>query len=90
MPELYVNAREINQMFMALLRRAFESLPRHTGGVTVSARLEADAVLVEVSDNGAGMDGPTQRALFDVTLRNESGRVAADSVRSPETRAAKH
>jgi signal transduction histidine kinase len=77
LPELYVNAREVNQMFMTLLRSAFEALPERSGLVAISSRLEEDTVLIEISDNGEGMDEETQRALFDVTLRSHGSRVAA-------------
>ncbi len=77
LPELYVNAREVNQMFMTLLRSAFEALPERSGLVAISTRSEEDAVLIEISDNGDGMDEETQRALFDVTLRRHGRRVAA-------------
>lgn len=78
LPELYVNARDVNQMFMTLLRRAFETLPERSGLVAISTRSEEDAVLIEISDNGDGMDEETQRTLFDVTLRSHGSRVAAD------------
>jgi signal transduction histidine kinase len=78
LPELFVRAREINQMLMALLRRALESDPEHAGEVRVEAESAGDAVVVRISDAGPGIEEATRRQLFDVNLRSQGRRVAAD------------
>ena len=76
LPELHVNARAVKQLFMTLLQNAFEALGGE-GQVTVRTASSGDAIVTTISDTGRGMDEETQQALFDVTLRNRTGRVAA-------------
>jgi len=50
------DARQTEQMFMNLLQNAVQAMQDKGGGtVTVSARTEADRVIVEVRDTGVGI-----------------------------------
>lgn len=78
LPLLDVRAREVNLMLVALIRRAFESLPDGAGEVSIRAQSAGDSVVICISDTGPGLDETTRRSLFDVTLRRHGPRIAAD------------
>jgi signal transduction histidine kinase len=76
LPELYLQAREMSEVLMTILRNAFEA---NGGGGTVVIRTEFqdDEVLLTVSDTGGGIPSDQLAALFDVTVRSKGGRMAA-------------
>lgn len=78
LPEIFVRAREVNQMLMALVRHALSALPEDRGQVSIQAKSLDEAVVIEISDTGPGLDETTQRGLFDVSLRRAGQRVEAD------------
>jgi len=71
------DARQTEQMFMNLLQNAIQSMQDKGGGaVTVTARVEADRVVVEVRDVGAGIrneDKPKMFTPFFTTKEHGTG-----------------
>ncbi|MCE5193332.1 MAG: ATP-binding protein [Candidatus Cryosericum sp.] len=71
------DARQTEQMFMNLLQNAVQSMQDKGGGtVTVSARTEADRVIVEVRDTGVGIrdeDKPKMFTPFFTTKEHGTG-----------------
>lgn len=68
------DAKAISQVFMTILRNAFEA----TGGsgtVTVIARREGERVGVEISDTGRGMSEELVGRLFQVSPQTRGRRV---------------
>jgi signal transduction histidine kinase len=71
------DARQTEQMFVNLLQNAIQSMQDKNGGtVTVTARTEADRVIVEVRDVGAGIrneDRPKMFTPFFTTKEHGTG-----------------
>lgn len=71
LPEIVCMPALLNQVFHAIIENAVEAIPagKDGGTVTVSSRTEDSAgnrrVIVEVSDNGCGMDEKTMAKVFD-------------------------
>ena len=73
LPQATVNAVEIEQVILNLLRNSIDALSDHTSGqpgasdprVTISTRVvEVDAVEVSIADNGAGFSPETMTRAF--------------------------
>ncbi|MEZ6187222.1 MAG: ATP-binding protein [Planctomycetota bacterium] len=66
---LLVDATQLRQVVLNLLINAGQALGAGPGQVTVRCRQRADAagtqVLIEVQDDGPGMDADTQRRIFE-------------------------
>jgi signal transduction histidine kinase len=59
------DARQTEQMFMNLLQNAIQSMQGKSGGtVTVTARTEADRVIVDVRDVGTGIRAEDRSKMF--------------------------
>jgi signal transduction histidine kinase len=73
-PRVITDMREINQVFMTLLKNAGEAI-EDKGTVTVRTAIEDSRVLVEISDTGAGMDEATLNSLFTPSFSGRGARV---------------
>jgi len=71
------DARQTEQMFMNLLQNAIQSMQDKEGGtVTVTAKTEADRVIVEIRDVGVGIrneDRPKMFTPFFTTKEHGTG-----------------
>jgi signal transduction histidine kinase/PAS domain-containing protein len=60
------NSQKIEQVLVNLIVNAAQAIPDDRKGlITVSSSMDKDTVVVEVQDNGKGMDEKTQRQIFD-------------------------
>ncbi|MEA3267060.1 MAG: ATP-binding protein, partial [Candidatus Fermentibacteria bacterium] len=60
------NSQKIEQVLVNLIVNAAQSIPTDTKGlITVSSSMDRDTVVVQIEDNGKGMDEKTQRQIFD-------------------------
>ncbi len=73
-PPVLTNMREINQVFMTLLKNAGEAIADQ-GTVTVRTGLEGNRVLIEIADTGQGMDPASLTQVFETTFTGRGGRV---------------
>jgi signal transduction histidine kinase len=73
-PRVITDMREINQVFMTLLKNAGEAI-EDKGTVTVRTTMEDSRVLVEISDTGQGMDPETLNSLFTPSFTGRGARV---------------
>ncbi|MFO8183090.1 MAG: ATP-binding protein [Candidatus Aegiribacteria sp.] len=60
------NSQKIEQVFVNLIVNAAQSIPDDRKGlIQVRTGMEGDDVVIEVEDNGRGMDEKTQKQIFD-------------------------
>jgi signal transduction histidine kinase len=64
LPKLTVRGSELNQVWTNLLDNAIESLG-DTGTITIRTRRDGDCALVDVSDDGAGIEPEVCARVFD-------------------------
>ena len=71
------NSQKIEQVLVNLIVNASQAIPEDTKGlITVSSSMDKETVVVEIEDNGKGMDEKTQRQIFDpffTTKRSKGG-----------------
>ncbi len=69
LPPVAVNAPRLGQVFASLLVNAAQAMPLDrdaaAGRIRVAAFVEGDRVIVELEDNGIGMDEEVLRHIFD-------------------------
>ncbi len=66
LPHVVMDPGQLQQIFVNLVLNAAESFGgNQTPCITVRTALEEACVLIEVSDNGCGMDEETQKRIFD-------------------------
>lgn len=70
--EARVRRTRLSQVLLNLLRNAFQAL-RRDGQVRVFARTENDSVLLQVTDDGPGMDAATLARAFDPFFTTRRG-----------------
>jgi two-component system NtrC family sensor kinase len=73
-PKVLTDLREINQVFMTLLKNAGEAIADQ-GTVTVRTSLEKERVLIEIADTGQGMAADTLAQIFETTFTGSGGRI---------------
>ena len=66
-PEVWADPDQIRQVVLNLLQNAQQALATHDGAraITVRTRAAADRAVVEVSDNGPGIDDDVLPRIFD-------------------------
>jgi len=75
-PPVIVDAVQIQQVALNLIRNAMESMANHSGrqqGVLVSTRYESGNLFVEVMDSGAGVEEASKKELFDPFFTTKEG-----------------
>jgi signal transduction histidine kinase len=75
-PLITCNAAEINQVFMNLLRNAAAAI-KLKGTITIKTLLSEGKVLVEINDDGAGIQPDQVKKLFEPTFTKRDTRVKA-------------
>ena len=66
LPPLLMDPGQLEQVCANLILNAVEAIPGgRPGMVTIRTGFERDAVSIEVSDNGSGMDAETVKRIFD-------------------------
>ena len=75
-PRIACYPAELNQVFMALLRRAVHGMPGE-GTITIRTRPAEGSVDVEIADNGAGLSDAEIGELFDPHFQQGGSRVQA-------------
>ncbi len=64
-PEVEAVPEELHQVLTNLIQNALEAVaPQEDGQVTVTAELDGDEVVLQVRDNGPGMDAETRERVF--------------------------
>jgi signal transduction histidine kinase len=60
------NSQKIEQVLVNLIVNAAQAIPDDTKGlITVRSLMDGETVVVEIEDNGRGMDEKTQKQIFD-------------------------
>lgn len=65
LPPFTCNAAKINQVVLNLLTNAIDACPTAGGEVVVRSRAEDETVVIEVEDNGTGIDPALSDRIFD-------------------------
>jgi signal transduction histidine kinase len=75
--ELRADAERMHQVVDNLVANAVRHSPRH-GRVTVAARADRDATIIEVSDEGPGIPEAERGRVFERFYRSDSARASSD------------
>ena len=62
---IQANRGQLSQLVMNLITNAAEAIGDQSGDVTVRTQADGDAVRLEISDTGSGMDEQTRERIFD-------------------------
>ena len=65
LPQIEADAGQIQQVLLNLVSNAAEAIGEGTGCITIRTGLAEDWVLLEIRDDGCGMDGETRARIFD-------------------------
>jgi signal transduction histidine kinase len=66
LPSLAANAQKLEQILVNLIVNAAQAIPDdHRGTVTVRTRQDGNNIVIEVADNGRGMNESTLKQIFD-------------------------
>jgi PAS domain S-box-containing protein len=66
LPLLLMDPGQLEQVCANLMLNALEAIPNgRPGTVTIRTGCERDAIMIEVIDNGSGMDAQTAKRIFD-------------------------
>ncbi len=72
--QVAIDARQIRQLLLNLLRNAFEALAAGEGGaVRVAARVEGGSLGIEIQDDGPGIDPALAPRLFQAFATGRRG-----------------
>jgi signal transduction histidine kinase len=75
LPPIEGDARALNQVFLNLLKNAAEAFEGGHGTISVRSAREGNAVVVEIRDDGPGMDPALQERVFEPFFTTkEAGR----------------
>ena len=75
-PLITCNAAELNQVFMNLLLNATQAIETK-GTITIKTFMKSGDVLVEITDNGVGIQPEQQHTLFEPSFSKKESRVKA-------------
>ncbi len=70
--EVEVDADQMKQVLINLIRNAGEAVAPHTGQIVLRTLREGDRVVIEIADNGGGIPGDVQGRLFDPFFSTKS------------------
>ncbi len=65
LPKMTAHGSLLNQVWTNLIDNAVDAMPNSGGCLKIMTRLEPDDVLVEISDNGAGIPPEIQSHIFE-------------------------
>ncbi len=65
LPEVTASLSEMQQVFLNLVNNALDAMDKKGGRLSLSTRLEEGHVVVDVTDNGAGIPAPYLSRIFD-------------------------
>ncbi|WP_110455901.1 ATP-binding protein [Shewanella algidipiscicola] len=75
-PLINGDAQQLHQVLINLIQNACHACDPYTGAICITTEVDADQVLLTVSDNGCGMDRATLKRItepFFTTRRNNGG-----------------
>ena len=65
LPPIEVSPTELQQVILNLINNAFDAMEKRGGALSISAQLEGDHIVMEVSDNGPGIPEDNLSQIFD-------------------------
>jgi two-component system NtrC family sensor kinase len=65
LPPIQVSPTELQQVLLNLINNALDAMEDKGGAVSISARLEEDTIVIEVSDDGPGIPEENLSQIFD-------------------------
>lgn len=65
LPPIEVSPSELQQVLLNLINNALDAMENKGGTLSISARLEEDHIVIEVSDNGHGIPEENLSQIFD-------------------------
>ncbi|MBW2283969.1 MAG: two-component sensor histidine kinase [Deltaproteobacteria bacterium] len=65
LPEFMLPSTELQQVLLNLINNAVDAVEEGTGAVAISARLEEPDIVIEVTDNGGGIQKENLSRIFD-------------------------
>lgn len=65
LPNLYCNASQISQVLTNIIVNAIQALGDKNGTITLTEKIQGDHVVLEVCDDGPGMDRATAKRVFE-------------------------
>jgi len=72
---IHCNPRQLNQVFMHLLRNAIEALEGEKGRITISTCATDDGICVRISDTGRGIPADQLARIFDFEFHATQERI---------------
>lgn len=73
LPEVQVDADQLRQALLNILRNGAEALAAHGGGtLRFGARVQQEQLVLEIADDGPGMDGEHVARIFDPFFSTKS------------------
>lgn len=63
---------QVSDILLALITNAEDSYPEQTGDITVTLSADRDSVILQVADQGCGMDQALQQRIFDPFFTNKA------------------
>ncbi len=67
-----VDEQKIKVAFLNIMVNGIEAMEKNKGVLTLRTNKEGDKCVIEIEDNGSGMDEDTQQKLFDPYFTNKS------------------
>jgi two-component system NtrC family sensor kinase len=65
LPSIKVSPSELQQVFLNLINNALDAMEKKGGTLSISAGLEGDHIVIEVSDDGVGIPEDNLSQIFD-------------------------
>ena len=70
--DVYVDEEKIKIAFLNIIVNAIEAMEKHKGVLTLRTKNAGNQCIIEIEDNGAGMDEDTLQKLFEPYFTNKS------------------
>jgi two-component system NtrC family sensor kinase len=65
LPPIRVSQSELQQVFLNLINNSLDAMEKQGGTINIVTRLQGDAIVVEVTDNGPGIPDANLSRIFD-------------------------
>jgi two-component system NtrC family sensor kinase len=65
LPPIRVSQSELQQVFLNLINNSLDAMEKQGGVINIVSRLQGDAIVVEVTDNGPGIPSANLSRIFD-------------------------